>query len=91
MNNWRGKSVDYLNVSDRVLSRLHENGINTLITLVKKSKTDLMKMKWFGRKSLTDVVCALDEIGLHLSASRCFQCGQVTKEPYMTEVNGRKI
>jgi DNA-directed RNA polymerase alpha subunit len=62
----RGRPVDELELPVRVANRLHNDGINTVGDLVGRSRRDLLRIPQFGRRSLNEVVEALDDLGLHL-------------------------
>ncbi len=40
-------------------------GIKNIVDLVQKEENEMLKYKNFGRKSLTELVEKLDEMGLH--------------------------
>jgi len=58
--------VDDLNFSVRTLNCLHREGIGTVGELVEKSDADLMRIRNFGRKSLSEVKEKLASLGLAL-------------------------
>lgn len=53
------------NLSVRVLTRLKEADIETIGELVKWKKTDLLQLKNFGKKSLTELEDFLESLNLH--------------------------
>lgn len=56
-----------LNLSVRALNCLKAADVNTLADLVKHSKTDLLKFRNFGRKSLAELEEVIDRVGLTFS------------------------
>lgn len=62
----RTKLVD-LNLSVRALNCLKAADVNTLADLVKHSKSDLLKFRNFGRKSLAELEEVIDQMGLTFS------------------------
>ncbi len=60
------QSVEIIELSVRSLNCLRDARIKILGDLVKKSQHDLLKMKNFGKKSLTEIGKKLEEMGLSL-------------------------
>jgi DNA-directed RNA polymerase subunit alpha len=61
-----GRSVDELELSVRSSNCLKAASIKSLGELVRKSESDMLKYRNFGRKSLKEIVDILDGMGLHL-------------------------
>ena len=59
------KSVDELDLSVRVHNRLKASNIKTIGDLVRRKETEMLKLRFFGRKSLLDLIQVLDRLGLH--------------------------
>ena len=55
-----------LNVPKRIFFSLHGNGIKTIGNLCEKSKRDLLLVRNFGIKSLSQVRIALSKLNLKL-------------------------
>ena len=60
------KSINDIEMPTRVYWCLAAAGIRTIGELVEKKASELIKLKNFGRKSLTDVEELLDKLGLTL-------------------------
>ena len=60
------KSIDELELTVRSHNCLQHRGIRTVGQLVKKKASDLIKFRYFGRKSLTEIEERLNELGLTL-------------------------
>ncbi len=58
-------TIDEMELSVRSYNCLQAAGIKNIIDLVQKEENDMLKYKNFGRKSLTELVEKLDEMGLH--------------------------
>lgn len=61
-----GRSVEELELSVRSSNCLKAANIKTLGELVRKTETDMLKYRNFGRKSLKEIVDILDGMGLSL-------------------------
>jgi hypothetical protein len=61
-----GRHVDELELSIRSANCLRAAGIETVGDLAAKSRSDLLTLQHFGRKSLREIVEALDSLGLEL-------------------------
>ena len=60
------KPVDQLNLSVRTLNCLRRGGINTVGELISKSEKELLSLRNFGQKSMTEIEEKLKELGLTL-------------------------
>ncbi|MBI4829351.1 MAG: DNA-directed RNA polymerase subunit alpha [Nitrospinae bacterium] len=60
------KSVDELELSVRSYNCLKNANIKTIIELVRKSDSEMLKTRNFGRKSLNEIKEILEDMGLHL-------------------------
>ena len=58
-------TIDEMELSVRSYNCLQAAGIKNIIDLVQKEENEMLKYKNFGRKSLTELVEKLDEMGLH--------------------------
>ena len=63
---WKDISIDAMELSTRSHFCIITGGIRTFGDLVEKKASDLIKMKNFGRKSLTEVEEKLNKVGLAL-------------------------
>ncbi len=61
-----GKELDYLGLNPIIIKRLNPENINTVGDLAGKRESDLLKIKYFGRKDLKQVIESLKVNGLHL-------------------------
>lgn len=59
------RTIDEMELSVRSHNCLHAAGIKFIYEMVKKEESEMLKYKNFGRKSLTELVEKLDEMGLH--------------------------
>ncbi|MDV2876651.1 DNA-directed RNA polymerase subunit alpha C-terminal domain-containing protein [Phytobacter diazotrophicus] len=62
--------LDVLQLTTRVRNGLHAAGIETTSQLLTYSEIDLLKMQWFGRKSVTEIIDVLANHGLSLRDCR---------------------
>ena len=62
----QGGVANYLDFSIRTWNCLYSEGIKTVGELAGKKASDLVKLKNFGRKSLTEIEERLSEVGLTL-------------------------
>lgn len=60
------ESVDDLELSVRSSNCLDNAGIKTVGQLIALTEGDLLRLRYFGRKSLDEIKCALRERGLRL-------------------------
>lgn len=60
-----GSTIDEMELSVRSYNCLQAAGIKNIVDLVQKEENEMLKYKNFGRKSLTELVEKLDEMGLH--------------------------
>jgi DNA-directed RNA polymerase subunit alpha len=60
------RSIDQIELSVRAFNCLKNAKIDTIRDLVRHSEGDMLKMKNFGRKSLTEVKDVLAKLGLYL-------------------------
>jgi DNA-directed RNA polymerase alpha subunit len=60
------KITHHLNVTDRVLERLQENGIDTVGELIEKSQKDLLRLKDVGWTKVYRIENELKKLGLEL-------------------------
>lgn len=67
-NTWRSKSVKDMGFSIRTESCLTNNKIKTLGQLAEKSEAELLRMPYFGRKSLNEIKHFFGEYGLTMRA-----------------------
>ena len=58
------KTIDEMELSVRSHNCLQAAGIKTIGELVSKDESEMLKFKNFGRKSLTELVAKLSELGL---------------------------
>ena len=58
------KSIDEMELSVRSHNCLHAAGISTIVELVNKEESEMLRFKNFGRKSLTELVEKLTSMGL---------------------------
>jgi DNA-directed RNA polymerase subunit alpha len=58
-------TIDEMELSVRSYNCLQAAGIKNIVDLVQKEENEMLKYKNFGRKSLTELVEKLDEMGLH--------------------------
>jgi DNA-directed RNA polymerase subunit alpha len=58
-------TIDEMELSVRSFNCLQAAGIKYIYELVSKEESEMLKYKNFGRKSLTELVEKLDEMGLH--------------------------
>ena len=58
------KTIDEMELSVRSHNCLQAAGIKTIGELVSKDESQMLKFKNFGRKSLTELVAKLSELGL---------------------------
>jgi len=58
-------TIDEMELSVRSFNCLQAAGINTIIDLVQKEESEMLKFKNFGRKSLAELVEKLAEMDLH--------------------------
>ncbi len=58
-------TIDEMELSVRSYNCLQAAGIKNIVDLVQKEENDMLRYKNFGRKSLTELVEKLDEMGLH--------------------------
>ena len=65
-NEMFSKSIEVLPVSTRIIHILRAEEINTIGELVCKTQHDIIRYNNFGRKSLTELNKALENIGLSL-------------------------
>ena len=63
------RSVESCNFSVRSLKCFRDSGIKTISGLIRKSESELMKEKKFGKKSLNEVISLLNEHNLCLGMS----------------------
>lgn len=63
-------SIDDLSLSVRAYNCLRLNDVYTVGDLVEKKRSDLLKTRNFGRKSLHEVEKILDALGLALAKER---------------------
>lgn len=61
------RSIDYLNLSMRAAKCLQEANIKTVRELSQQTAPALLRYRNFGRRSLTDVVDKLQQLGLSLA------------------------
>ena len=59
------RTIDEMELSVRSHNCLQAAGIKFIFEMVKKEEGEMLKYKNFGRKSLTELVEKLDEMGLH--------------------------
>ncbi len=59
------RTIDEMELSVRSHNCLQAAGIKFIYEMVKKEESEMLKYKNFGRKSLTELVEKLDEMGLH--------------------------
>ena len=59
------RTIDEMELSVRSHNCLQAAGIKFIFEMVKKEESEMLKYKNFGRKSLTELVEKLDEMGLH--------------------------
>ena len=59
------KSIDEMELSVRSHNCLQAAGIYYIADLVSKEESEMLKYKNFGRKSLTELIERLNELGLH--------------------------
>ncbi len=59
------RTIDEMELSVRSHNCLQAAGIKFIYEMVKKEEGEMLKYKNFGRKSLTELVEKLDEMGLH--------------------------
>ncbi|MFQ6618769.1 MAG: DNA-directed RNA polymerase subunit alpha C-terminal domain-containing protein, partial [Fidelibacterota bacterium] len=59
------RSIDELELSVRSYNCLQAANIKTIADLVSKDESEMLKFKNFGRKSLTELIEKLGELGLH--------------------------
>ena len=59
------RTIDEMELSVRSHNCLQAAGIKFIYEMVKKEENEMLKYKNFGRKSLTELVEKLDEMGLH--------------------------
>lgn len=64
------RSIDEIELSVRTYNCLRNAGIRTIGQLVQWSEQELLKTKWFGRRSLNEIKELLGGFGLRLSMSR---------------------
>jgi len=69
-------TIDEMELSVRSYNCLQAAGIKNIVDLVQKEENDMLRYKNFGRKSLTELVEKLDEMGLHFG----MDINQYTKE-----------
>lgn len=69
-------TIDEMELSVRSYNCLQAAGIKNIVDLVQKEESEMLKYKNFGRKSLTELVEKLDEMGLHFG----MDINQYTKE-----------
>lgn len=62
------ESIDTLNLSSTVKSKLTENDVNTIGDLTTKTEAELLAMNGIGDASVSSIKNALAEKGLHLSS-----------------------
>jgi DNA-directed RNA polymerase alpha subunit len=62
----RGRRVDALELSVRASNCLRAAGIHTIGDLTSTTRTQLLNLKHFGRRSLNEVLGVLDDLGLKL-------------------------
>jgi len=75
------RSVDELELSVRSSNCLKAANIKTLGELVRKTESDMLKYRNFGRKSLREIMDILDGMGLHLGMDvDAILSGEKTKE-----------
>ena len=59
------KSIDELDLSVRVNNRLKAANIYSVGDLVRRKETEMLKLRFFGRKSLLELIQVLERLGLH--------------------------
>jgi DNA-directed RNA polymerase subunit alpha len=62
------ESIESLNISKRTLNTLSAAGIDTVGKLAKKTETQLLELKNFGAKAVTEILAALKDKNLTLKA-----------------------
>ena len=60
------KRIDEFNLTARSINSLRSLGIEKIYQLVQKTKSDLLKAKNFGKKSLAEVEALVESHGLSL-------------------------
>ena len=66
LSSWKDISIDQIEITCRAWNILAAAGIRTIGKLTEKSATDLRRLKNCGRKTLTEIECVLEELGLTL-------------------------
>ena len=66
LSSWKDISIDQIEITCRAWNILAAAGIRTIGELTEKSAIDLRKLKNCGRKTLTEIECVLEELGLTL-------------------------
>jgi DNA-directed RNA polymerase alpha subunit len=69
INTKLAKNIDELGLSARSLNCLRSEGLNYISDVVRKNPSDLLKISYFGRKSLNELEGKLRKIGLNLSSN----------------------
>jgi DNA-directed RNA polymerase alpha subunit len=69
INTKLAKNIDELGLSERSLNCLRSEGLNYIGDVVRKSPSDLLKISYFGRKSLNELEGKLRKIGLNLGSN----------------------
>lgn len=80
MNNTTGVDFDALALSKRTQGLLEKNGIDSVETLIKKSRQDLRDTKIFGVKSIEDITASLLKYNLHLDGDEIYECAECGKK-----------
>ncbi len=75
-----GKNIDELEFSVRATNCLKNANIKTIGELVQKTEQEILQMKNFGRKSLSEIKEVLAGMGLHLGIKQADTEEQSTKE-----------
>jgi len=66
LSGWRALSIEWLELSARSRSALHDHGVRTLFDLLVKDEGELLAMGNFGKKSLEEVSAALAKFDLRV-------------------------
>lgn len=72
------KSVDEIEITVRSYNCLKNANIKTIWELVQKNEADMLKSRWFGRKSIQEIKTILAAMGLHLD----MQFDEATRQAY---------